>query len=85
MVYINKSIRIPSNLLGTSVITHPYFILLSLLGRGQGERDSCIRVRAWILYALYSWMVIGFPDLNIFEFFSIHQELYGDNSAIIGI
>jgi hypothetical protein len=26
-------------------------------------------------------MVTGFPDLNVFEFFSIHQELYGNNSA----
>jgi hypothetical protein len=44
LVYINKSIRIPSDLLGSIVITHPYFIRLSLLGRGQGEGDSCIRV-----------------------------------------
>ncbi len=52
-----------------SVTTHPYFIPLSLSGRGWGEGDSCIRVRAWVLYALYSWMVTGFPDLNVFEYF----------------
>jgi hypothetical protein len=86
MVYINISIRIPSDLLGSSVTTHPYLIPLSLKGRGSGEGDSSIRVRAWVLFALYSWMVTGFPDLNVFEyFFSIQQELYGNNSAIIGM
>jgi hypothetical protein len=73
---------IPSDLLGSSVTTHPNFIHLSLLGREQGEGDSCIRVVGWVLFALYSWMVTGFPDLNVFEYFiSIHQELYGNNSA----
>ncbi len=60
---------IPSGLLGTSVTTHPYFIPLSFSGRGLGEGDSCIRGRAWVLYALYSWMVAAFPDLNVFDFF----------------
>ena len=60
---------IPSDLLGTSVTTHPYFIYLALKGRRWGEGDSCIRVRAWVLYALYSWMVIEIPDLNVFDFF----------------
>ena len=82
MISFNKSIRIPSDILGTGVITHPYLIRISLSGRGWGEGDSCIRIRAWVLYALYSWMVAAFPDLNMFEyFFSIHQELYGNNSA----
>ena len=51
------------------VTTHPYLIPLSLSGRVYGEGDSSIRVRAWVLYALYSWMVIGFPDLNVYKYF----------------
>ena len=44
-------------------------ISLSLSGRGWGEGDSSIRVGASVPHALYSWMVTGYPDLNVFEYF----------------